>query len=157
MFARGCLVPVFSRHPYTRIEFIERDLNVTRLTATRYLDLLAQDGFLLKRKIGRGSYYINTALTEILMGGQAWGARANVGNRGGPRVASDVILPPMEFLASWQLIRLDDICSQLGSGATPTGGQASHLPCSERSAEDRCAGSANITGIFIHAHPRNFA
>ena len=32
------------------------------------LDLLAQDGFLLKRKIGRGSYYINTALTKILMG-----------------------------------------------------------------------------------------
>ncbi|MBI4913850.1 MAG: Fic family protein [Acidobacteria bacterium] len=55
-------------HPYTRIEFIERDLNVSRITATRYLDLLAQDGFLLKRKIGRGSYYINTALTEILMG-----------------------------------------------------------------------------------------
>ena len=55
-------------HPYTRIEFIERDLNVSRLTATRYLDLLAQDGFLLKRKIGRGSYYINTALTRILMG-----------------------------------------------------------------------------------------
>ena len=55
-------------HPTTRIEFVERDLNVSRLTATRYLDLLAQDGFLLKRKIGRGNYYINTALTKILMG-----------------------------------------------------------------------------------------
>lgn len=55
-------------HPYSRIEFIERDLNVSRLTATRYLDLLAEDGFLLKRKIGRRSYYINTALTQILSG-----------------------------------------------------------------------------------------
>lgn len=55
-------------HPYTRIEYVERDLKVSRLTATRYLDLLAADGFLLKQKKGRGSYYINTALTAILMG-----------------------------------------------------------------------------------------
>jgi Fic family protein len=54
-------------HPYTRIEFIERDLEVSRLTATKYLDALAADGFLLKQKIGRGSYYINTALTKILV------------------------------------------------------------------------------------------
>ena len=54
-------------HPYTRIEFIERDLEVSRLTATKYLDALAADGFLLKQKIGRGSYYINVALTKILV------------------------------------------------------------------------------------------
>jgi Fic family protein len=29
-------------HPYTKIAFIERDLNVSRLTATKYLDALAQ-------------------------------------------------------------------------------------------------------------------
>jgi Fic family protein len=55
-------------HPYTRIEFIERDLNVSRLTATRYLDLLAKDGFLVKQKKGRVNYYINEALTRILTG-----------------------------------------------------------------------------------------
>lgn len=60
-------------HPYTRIEFVERDLNVSRLTATRYLDLLARDGFLLKQKKGRGSYYVNTALTAILLGRGAEG------------------------------------------------------------------------------------
>ena len=27
-------------HPYTKIEFIQRDLNVSRITATRYLDEL---------------------------------------------------------------------------------------------------------------------
>jgi Fic family protein len=57
-------------HPYTRIEFVERDLKVSRLTATRYLDALAEDGFLSKQKRGRGNYYINIALTAILMGKQ---------------------------------------------------------------------------------------
>jgi Fic family protein len=54
-------------HPYTRIEFIERDLNVSRLTAMKYLDALAKDGFLLKQKIGRSNYYINIALNAILV------------------------------------------------------------------------------------------
>lgn len=55
-------------HPYTRIEFVERDLGVSRLTATRYLDKLAADGFLQKRKIGRANYYINPPLYRILAG-----------------------------------------------------------------------------------------
>ena len=33
-------------HPYTKIEYVERDLKVSRVTATRYLDLLSEDGFL---------------------------------------------------------------------------------------------------------------
>lgn len=53
-------------HPYTKIEFIERDLKVSRLTATKYLDALAQNGFLKKQKIGRTNYYINQALYTIL-------------------------------------------------------------------------------------------
>lgn len=53
-------------HPYTKIEYVERDLKVSRLTATRYLDALAQDGILLKQKRGRTNYYINIALNEIL-------------------------------------------------------------------------------------------
>jgi Fic family protein len=55
-------------HPYTKIQFVERDLNVSRLTATRYLDALADGGFLEKRKIGRSNFYINLALNEILTG-----------------------------------------------------------------------------------------
>lgn len=55
-------------HPYTKIEFVERDLKVSRLTATRYLDALVKGGFLEKRKIGRSNYYINLALTSILTG-----------------------------------------------------------------------------------------
>lgn len=53
-------------HPYTKIEFIERDLNVSRLTATRYLEALSKTGFLVKQKIGRTNYFINPALTSIL-------------------------------------------------------------------------------------------
>ncbi len=53
-------------HPYTKIEFVERDLKVSRLTATKYLDALTGGGFLKKQKIGRTNYYINTALNAIL-------------------------------------------------------------------------------------------
>lgn len=54
-------------HPYTKIEFIRRDLKVSRSTATSYLDSLAEDGFLIKRKVGRSNYYINAALYFILI------------------------------------------------------------------------------------------
>lgn len=54
-------------HPYTKIEFLQRDLQVSRMTATRYLDALAQTGFLVKQKIGRGNYYVNLALNQILL------------------------------------------------------------------------------------------
>lgn len=53
-------------HPYTKIEFIEQDLKVSRLTATRYLDALCAGGFLEKHRIGRSNYYINVALNGIL-------------------------------------------------------------------------------------------
>lgn len=55
-------------HPYTKIEYIERDLKVSRLTAVKYLDALAAGGFLVKRKVGRSNYYINMPLTAILTG-----------------------------------------------------------------------------------------
>jgi cell filamentation protein, protein adenylyltransferase len=55
-------------HPYTKIQFVERDLGVTRLTATKYLDELAGGGILLKEKIGRTNYYMNVALVQILTG-----------------------------------------------------------------------------------------
>lgn len=53
-------------HPYTKIEFVQQDLGVTRLTATKYLDLLADENFLKKIKIGRSNYYVNVSLNEIL-------------------------------------------------------------------------------------------
>lgn len=55
-------------HPYTKIEFLQRDLDVSRVTATKYLDALAETGFVHKRRIGRSNYYINLALHRILLG-----------------------------------------------------------------------------------------
>jgi Fic family protein len=53
-------------HPYTKIEFIERDLNVSRPTASKYLDFLVGDGLLQKEKIKTSNYYINVELFKIL-------------------------------------------------------------------------------------------
>ncbi len=55
-------------HPYTKIEFVQKDLQVSRLTATKYLDALAAGGFVEKQKMGRSNYYVNLALHGILMG-----------------------------------------------------------------------------------------
>lgn len=62
------LINSLFQHPYTRISFIERDLQVSRLTATKYLEKMTADGLLEKRKVGRNSYYINVALNQILTG-----------------------------------------------------------------------------------------
>lgn len=61
------LVNNLFQHPYTKIEFIMNDLKVSRLTATRYLDALVEDGFLDKQRLGRSNYYVNVALTQILV------------------------------------------------------------------------------------------
>ncbi|MGH8076225.1 MAG: Fic family protein [Lysobacter sp.] len=55
-------------HPYTKIEFVQNDLKVSRLTATKYLDLLVEGGFLQKERRGRSNYYINAPLYQILTG-----------------------------------------------------------------------------------------
>lgn len=54
------------RYPYTKIEFLESELKVSRLTATRYLDQLAEAGFLEKQKIWRSNFYINRPLFSLL-------------------------------------------------------------------------------------------
>lgn len=56
-------------HPYTRVEFAQRELGVSRITATRYLDKLAEDGVLEKLRIGRNNYYVNRPLFVLLARG----------------------------------------------------------------------------------------
>ena len=54
------------RYPYTKIEFVERELSVSRITAAKYLDQLTAAGFVTKRKIGRTNFYINAPLFALL-------------------------------------------------------------------------------------------
>jgi Fic family protein len=55
------------KHPYTKIDFLMNDLNVSRITATKYLDKLAEGGILVKQKFGRSSFYINAKLFQLLV------------------------------------------------------------------------------------------
>ena len=55
-------------HPYTKIEFMERDMSVQRKTAAKYLDtIVSETGLLQKQKLGRSNYYINTELMELFI------------------------------------------------------------------------------------------
>lgn len=60
------LVNNLFQHPYTKIEFVVRDLNVSRITAAKYLEALTEDGFLRKQQFGRSNYYINVELADAL-------------------------------------------------------------------------------------------
>lgn len=53
-------------HPYTKIEFLVRDLEVSRITAASYLNKLAEDGVLRKERLGTGNYYVNEKLFDLL-------------------------------------------------------------------------------------------
>jgi Fic family protein len=55
------------RHPYTKIEFVMNDLQVTRQTASTYLKLLVDAGFLSLHRIRKENYYINDGLVELFL------------------------------------------------------------------------------------------
>lgn len=55
-------------NPYTKIEFLMHDINVSRLTAKRYLDKLVETGLLEKQKIWHTNFYINTPLYQLFKG-----------------------------------------------------------------------------------------
>lgn len=65
IYSQDLLNNIF-RHPYTKIEFVIKELNVGRITATRYLDELTAIGILHKEKIWKDNYYINKSLFDFL-------------------------------------------------------------------------------------------
>ncbi|MEB3207220.1 MAG: Fic family protein [Vampirovibrionales bacterium] len=69
IYSQDLLNTLFN-HPYTKIAFVERELGVTRLTATRYLDEMVRLTLMTKLKLGRDSYYINNPLFELLRNAQ---------------------------------------------------------------------------------------
>lgn len=54
-------------HPYTKIEFVMNDVEVSRPTATSYLEKLADSKLLEKVKIGRSNYYLNIPLLRLFV------------------------------------------------------------------------------------------
>jgi len=53
-------------HPYTKVQFVIDQVGVSRITATKYLNQLAEHGFVSKHKIGRTNYYVNQALVGLI-------------------------------------------------------------------------------------------
>ena len=54
-------------HPYTKIEHVEKNLQLSRQTAAKYLDKIVTLGLLHKEKIGKENYYINTKLMDLFV------------------------------------------------------------------------------------------
>ncbi len=62
------LINIIFKHPYTKIDFLEKELKIHRNTARTYLNALADDEnkFIVKVKIGKSNYFINQRLLQIL-------------------------------------------------------------------------------------------
>ena len=68
MYSQDLLNNLF-KYPYTKIEFIQKDLQVSRNTAIRYLEALVKEGLLKKEKYGRDNFYLNRELFALLSAG----------------------------------------------------------------------------------------
>jgi Fic family protein len=57
------------KHPYTKIEFLQKDLNIERRTAAKYLNAIAQHPakMIEKVKLGNSNFYINIGLMNLLV------------------------------------------------------------------------------------------
>ncbi|MBS9767070.1 MAG: Fic family protein [Flavobacteriaceae bacterium] len=61
------LLNILFKNPYTKTEFLERELMTSKRTALNYLNAITEIGLLEKVKKGKTNYYTNTGLVEILM------------------------------------------------------------------------------------------
>ncbi|CAD5106713.1 Fic family protein [Zestomonas carbonaria] len=53
-------------HPYTKVEFVQNELGVSRPTATKYLDELVALKLLSKHRVGKENFFLNDALFDLL-------------------------------------------------------------------------------------------
>lgn len=67
MYSQDLINNLF-KYPYTKIEFIQHDLQVSRNTAIRYLDALIKESLLVKHKFGKENFYLNERLFSLLKG-----------------------------------------------------------------------------------------
>ncbi len=54
-------------HPYTKVEFLEKEMMVSRVTANRYLNSLLETGLVDRVKLGKAYYYMNIPLMNLFM------------------------------------------------------------------------------------------
>jgi cell filamentation protein, protein adenylyltransferase len=66
IYSHELLNNLFS-HPYTKIELLQNDLGVSRITAMKYLNKLSDSGIVEKNKIGKHNYYINRPLYDLFL------------------------------------------------------------------------------------------
>ena len=74
------------KHPYTKIDFVCQDLQVTRPTAVSYLNQLVNAGILSKMKMGRDNFYLNVQLFDLLM--NAFHSDDLIKNKKGEKIAT---------------------------------------------------------------------
>ena len=67
IYSKDLIEQVF-RHPYCKIQFLEREGMGTRQTCAKYLRGLEQLGILVARKLGREVYFINEGLFDLVRG-----------------------------------------------------------------------------------------
>lgn len=65
IYSQDLLNHLFS-HPYTKIDFVEKELGIHRNTATKYLEELVSIQLLTKHKVGKQNFYLNDKLFELL-------------------------------------------------------------------------------------------
>lgn len=67
MYSHSLLNNLF-RHPYTKIDFLSKEVQIHRNTASKYLSSLVEIGLLSKRRVGKETLYLNTKLFNLLGG-----------------------------------------------------------------------------------------
>ncbi len=60
------LLNILFKSPYTKTDFLETELQITKRTALNYLDAIHKLGLLEKVKAGKSNYYTNTELIKVL-------------------------------------------------------------------------------------------
>ena len=63
------LVEILFMHPYTKMDFLVDELNITRQTASKYLNRLEEIGILENIQIQNSKFYINNELFDRLKRG----------------------------------------------------------------------------------------
>lgn len=60
------LIELLFEHPYSKSEFLENRLSISRITAAKYLKSLEKIGILESKKVWKETLYINISLFELL-------------------------------------------------------------------------------------------